>query len=296
MHGVSGSCRPRDLETALQLVHLHLHAPDREPSRAGDAETEVPGVPARPREQSGGRVRGLRHRRQHARLLHGPPAHPRRDRHPGAGASLAFYRERFANAADFRFFFVGSFQVDSIARLIARYLDRCRRAAPARRASSTACPASRTAGAPRVWSGGSEPKSSTWITFFADTGLDELEMHRARAAASILEERLRVIRARAARRHLRRLGRLLRLPARQGLRHDDGRLRQRAREHRPHDQRDARGDRAAQVQRTECGDVARTRRSSVASSRPPASETAAGSAGCAPTPCSGGTCPHQRAP
>jgi zinc protease len=38
---------------------------------------------------------------------------------------------------------------------------------------------------------GQEPKSQTVITFFSDTGLDELEMHRLRAATAILERHLR---------------------------------------------------------------------------------------------------------
>jgi zinc protease len=38
---------------------------------------------------------------------------------------------------------------------------------------------------------GKEPRSQTVMSFFADTGLDELEMHRARAATSVLEMRLR---------------------------------------------------------------------------------------------------------
>jgi zinc protease len=40
---------------------------------------------------------------------------------------------------------------------------------------------------------GKEPASQTVMSFFADTNLDELEMHRARAAASLLGIRLRDI-------------------------------------------------------------------------------------------------------
>jgi zinc protease len=40
---------------------------------------------------------------------------------------------------------------------------------------------------------GREPRGQTVISFFADTRLDELEMHRARAAASLLGIRLRDI-------------------------------------------------------------------------------------------------------
>ena len=40
---------------------------------------------------------------------------------------------------------------------------------------------------------GREPASQTVMSFFADTNLDGLEMHRARAAASLLGIRLRDI-------------------------------------------------------------------------------------------------------
>ena len=38
---------------------------------------------------------------------------------------------------------------------------------------------------------GQEPKSQTVVTFFSDTGLDEFQMHRLRAASDILERHLR---------------------------------------------------------------------------------------------------------
>jgi zinc protease len=37
---------------------------------------------------------------------------------------------------------------------------------------------------------GQEPKAQTVVSFFADTGLDEMEMHRLRAATTVLEMRL----------------------------------------------------------------------------------------------------------
>jgi zinc protease len=40
---------------------------------------------------------------------------------------------------------------------------------------------------------GQEPRAQTVMTFFSDTGLDELESHRIEAAAEILETRLREV-------------------------------------------------------------------------------------------------------
>src|SRR5262249_39321627 len=106
--------------------------------------------------------------------------------------ALDFHRHRFANAADFTFFFAGAFSVDSIAPLVERYLG----ALPS---TGKRTGAFRPIG-PRYPVGvstvrvhkGVEPKSSTHITFFTNgTGLEELDLHRARACASILTDHLR---------------------------------------------------------------------------------------------------------
>src|SRR5439155_24717200 len=102
-----------------------------------------------------------------------------------------FFAARFRNAADFTFFFAGSFQVDSIAPLIARYLG----ALPSQ-GKRTAAYVPR---APRFPAGvrtvrvhrGVEPKSSTHVTFFTNGGLEELDLHRGRACATILTDHLR---------------------------------------------------------------------------------------------------------
>ena len=53
---------------------------------------------------------------------------------------MAFYQQRFANAADFTFFFVGAFKVDEITPLLDDLpRRRCRRRGDARRASSATC-------------------------------------------------------------------------------------------------------------------------------------------------------------
>ena len=105
---------------------------------------------------------------------------------------LTFYRDRFANAANFTFFFVGNFTVDDVAPQLAAYLG----ALPSRgKPDENARPAARVPGR-RVREAvrkGREPRSQTVISFFADTGLDEFETHRAQAASTILENRLRDI-------------------------------------------------------------------------------------------------------
>jgi zinc protease len=106
-------------------------------------------------------------------------------------AAQAFYRKAFANAGDFTFFFAGAFKVEDLTPLVAQYLGglpstgRKTSTYVDRRLAFPAAPQRA-----RVEKG-MEPKSQTALAFFADTGLKEMEMYQARAAASVLRSRLR---------------------------------------------------------------------------------------------------------
>ena len=106
---------------------------------------------------------------------------------------MAFYKQRFANAADFTFFFVGAFKVDEVTKLLATYLG----SLPSSGTRSANFGDMRlqfpTSIVREKVTKGQEPRSQTVMSFFADTGLDELETHRVQAATSVLEMRLRDI-------------------------------------------------------------------------------------------------------
>ena len=104
-----------------------------------------------------------------------------------------FYTARFANAADFTYFFVGAFTVDEITPLLERWvatLPSTGKRAGAFRDMGVKFPAGVVKDEVRK---GKEPASQTVLSFFADPGQDELEMHRARAASQLLGIRLRDI-------------------------------------------------------------------------------------------------------
>jgi zinc protease len=108
-------------------------------------------------------------------------------------ATQRFYKERFANAADFTYFFVGAFAVDQITPLVEQWigsLPSTGKKTSNFRDMGMRFPASTVRDEVRK---GREPRGQTVMSFFADTKLDELEMHRARAAASLLGIRLRDI-------------------------------------------------------------------------------------------------------
>jgi zinc protease len=192
-HGVTGAATPRDLETALQLVYLQFTSPNRDPAAFQLMKERLEANLAN-QAQSPGAVFGERLRRINTmdhytarplRLEDVPKLDPEQ--------MYAFYQQLFANATDFTFFFVGAFKVDEIVPLLEKYIA----SLPSTGTSTTKIgelrlqfPASVVR---ETVQKGQEPRSQTVITFFADTGLEEYETHRAAAAANVLENRLRDI-------------------------------------------------------------------------------------------------------
>ena len=192
-HGMSGSATPGDLEAALQLTYLHFTAPNEDAAAFELMKSRMAGSLANQGQSPGAvfseRVRSL------ATMDH-YSVRPMRSadlERIDAGRMRAFYAERFKNAADFTFFFVGAFTVDEITPLLTTYI--------------ASLPSTGTAESRGMDMGvhfpetvrletvnkGQEPRSQTAIMFFADTGLDELETHRLRAATRILQMRLREV-------------------------------------------------------------------------------------------------------
>ncbi len=190
-HGLNGGCRPENCETALQLAYLALTQPNDRPeafetlrkrvaaglaNRANDPEAAF-------RDKTGAVNTQDHYLKRPLRPEDVPGLRP--------SVALSFFRQRFANAADFTFFVVGAFEVDRMVPLIETYLGSL--PSTGKRTSRFADRALRF---PEGVSSaevrkGSEPRSATILTFFADTGLDPTEVRRANAAASVLTTRLR---------------------------------------------------------------------------------------------------------
>jgi zinc protease len=193
LHGVTGSSTPRDLETALQLTYVTFTAPNRDAAALDLMKRRLEATLAN-QGQSPGAAFGERLRQVNtdghytARPLRIEDL-PKLD----AGPMYDFYADRFRNAADFTFFFVGSFKVDDVAPLIATYVGALPSKGTAEsqhRDLQVRFPMSVVRETVRK---GQEPRAQTVMTFFSDTGLDEPESHRTEAAAEILETRLREV-------------------------------------------------------------------------------------------------------
>jgi zinc protease len=190
-HGVSGGATPKDIETALQLLYLSFTAANHDPDAFELMKRRLRANLAN-QGQSPGAVFGER-----VRLVNTSNSYMSRSMKSEDVDALdqakieAFYKSQFANAADFTFFFVGAFEVDKLAPLLATYIGSLPSQGKPSSAYSTARLEFPTGVKKEIVNKGQEPKAQTVMTFYADTALDELEMHRLRAATEILERHLR---------------------------------------------------------------------------------------------------------
>ena len=190
-HGISGGSTPRDLETALQLVYLYFTASNHDPEAFALLKRRLDASLAN-QAQSPGAAFGDQVRRVNTGDHYSVrPMRPDDVARLDAERMLAYYEARFHNAADFTFFFVGAFTVDQVTPLLTTYLaslPSSGRPEAQLRNLDLRFPAMIER---ETVNKGQEPRSQTAITFFSDTGLDELESHRLRAATTVLQMRLR---------------------------------------------------------------------------------------------------------
>ncbi len=192
-HGVSGSSTPKDLETALQLVYLTFTAPGLTDEGFGLLQRRFGAM--------------LENQRQSPRYLFGEKVRELTTSGHYSSKSLTAadvqgldlqvmrrdYAARFGNAADFTFFMVGAFDEATVVPMVEQWLASLPSTGP-RRTAFRDMGMTFPKGIERaVVTKGKEPASQNAIAFFADTGLNELEMHRARAASTLVGMRLRDI-------------------------------------------------------------------------------------------------------
>lgn len=122
--GFQGSASPKDLETALQLIHAYVTKPRKDPdvvkgflanTRDQLEQQEATPPPTKVFYDTLTAVLG----NYNPRRMPMKPADVDKIDLDGA---MKIYNERFGNASDFTFFFVGNFKVDEITPLLTRYL------------------------------------------------------------------------------------------------------------------------------------------------------------------------------
>ncbi len=190
-HGVNGSASPADLETALQLAYLNFTAPGDDPDALTLMKRQLE-VAIANRGRSPGQVFGQKV--AEVNTSNHFTAQPLTEEQVAAldrGKMLSYYRERFANAADFTLFMTGAFKIDTALPLLAQYIGSL--PSTGRKTSTFKDFGLRFPSAiQRVKvQKGREPRSQTIISFFADPSFDSLEQEKIIAATSILNTVLR---------------------------------------------------------------------------------------------------------
>jgi zinc protease len=192
-HGVSGSTPPAQLETALQLLYQEVTSPGDDAESFAllrkQLEAAVANRGRSPQQVFGEKLSQVNTSNHYTAR----PLTPERVSTLSRDKMIAYYRERFANAADFTFFMVGAFKLDEALPLLARYVG----ALPSRsRTKSTfkdvalRFPAGTHEAKVEA---GREPRGQTVISFFADPSIDPIEQEKVLEATTVLDIALRDI-------------------------------------------------------------------------------------------------------
>ncbi len=120
--GLSGNASNKDLETMFQLIYMTFMAPRADPAMFGvmtsQMKTLLANQEAQPDFVFGSTLEGIL-TQNHPRAR---PMTPELVDEMSLERSMAFYKDRFADASGFRFVFVGSFDPATLKPLVERYL------------------------------------------------------------------------------------------------------------------------------------------------------------------------------
>ena len=121
-HGISGSAAPAQLETALQLLYAKFTQPGDDPEAFGLLKRQLTAAVVNrlddPSAVFGDKLSAVNTSEHYTAR----PLTVDRVNALDRSKMVAFYRDRFSNAADFTFFMVGAFKVDEVMPLLARYV------------------------------------------------------------------------------------------------------------------------------------------------------------------------------
>ncbi len=192
-HQISGSARPGDLETGLQLLHLSFTRPGNDDEAFANILKQLDALYAN-REQNP----GLLFREKVGQVNTGnnytaEPVTRERLAKLDRDAMVRLYKERFSNAADFTFLMVGAFKLDEALPLVARYVGSLP-STGTRTSKATDVGLKFPAAVETVTvQKGREPKVTTVMSFFADPPQEPSEITQVASAADVLELALRDI-------------------------------------------------------------------------------------------------------
>jgi zinc protease len=190
-HGINGSASPAAFETALQLLYLQFTAPGDDPQAFALMQRQLASMVANrgrnPGEVFGEKLEQVNTSNHYTAQPLTPAIVASLDR----ARMLAFYRARFANAADFTLFLVGAFKVDAVLPQLAQYVGSLPSTGTRTSAFKDVAIHFPTGIERAIVEKGQEPRSQTVISFFADPPADPSVQENIGAATMVLETALR---------------------------------------------------------------------------------------------------------
>ena len=120
--GVAGGSARRDLETMFQLIYMRFTAPRADPTAFGVLKDQLKVALANERAMPDSVFDDALTAALTQNHPRAQPLTPERLDQMNLDKSLAFYKDRFADASDFVFVFVGSFDLPTMKPLVERYL------------------------------------------------------------------------------------------------------------------------------------------------------------------------------
>ncbi len=187
--GLSGSSSPKDMETMFQLLNLRFTKPRADETVFGLMVSQMKTVLANqrvtPEFAFADTLNSTMTQNHMRRQIPGPESVDQWN----LDKSLAFYKDRFADASDFTFVFVGNFEIDKIRPLIERYVA----SLPALNRKETwkdVGVRTPTGTIDKTVKKGSEPKGQTAIIFSGPFEYNQARRVEIRAMAQILQTRL----------------------------------------------------------------------------------------------------------
>lgn len=188
--GIVGRASVKDLESMFQMIHMRFTAPRADPVLFGVFMTQMKAILANQRAQP----EFVYAETQADTMFQG---HPRRKvptveqlGELSLDKAMAFYKDRFADASDFTFVFVGTVTPEALKPLVEKYLASL--PSTGRKETWRDMGITRVKGVvEKTVEKGIEPKSQTSITFHGPFVYDQEQRVAINAMTDVLETRLR---------------------------------------------------------------------------------------------------------
>lgn len=122
LEGVAGSCSPKDFETMMQLTYLTFTAPRKDmeafESYKNRIKAQLEGAKANPMASFNDSINVTLFNNHPRKFI----MQPEMLEQLNYDRIIEMYKERFADADDFKFFFVGNIDIEKVKPLIAQYI------------------------------------------------------------------------------------------------------------------------------------------------------------------------------